>query len=457
MSDDPKSVDAESNRLTGRLKRYGRVSTGLAPLAARAATTKIFGRDLDFGEEGVALAKALGGMKGPVMKIAQLVSTIPGLVPEDMAKELAQLQTNAPAMGWPFVRRRMEAELGEEWQSQYASFEKKAAAAASLGQVHRATSLDGTALACKLQYPDMSSAVEADIKQLNMAIGIFRKIDQVIDPTEITIELSERLREELDYEREAKHIALYRIAFEDDTDISIPKVHQQLSTARLLTMEWLDGSPLMLFKDAHQEIRNNLSAWLFKAWWHPVYTYGVIHGDPHLGNYAARLDGAGMPIGLNLYDYGCVRIFSSRFVSAVIELYRGLQNEDEDQIVAAYETWGFKGLSRDVIDILNVWARFIYQPLLYDGVFSIKGEDGGATQYGRQQALKIHKALKEKGPILIPREFVLMDRAAIGLGGVFTHMDTKLNFYQLFNEVIKDYDIDAVHNKQKDLLRRVGL
>eukprot|EP01036_Dinobryon_divergens_P058111 gene58111-biopygen48195 len=123
------------------------------------------GRD---ASNAVALAQALGGLKGPLMKVAQLVSTIPDVLPPEYAAELAKLQSEAPPMGWAFVKRRMMAELGTDWANRFAEFERHPAAAASLGQVHRATALDGTRLACKLQYADMQSAVEADLAQLQI-------------------------------------------------------------------------------------------------------------------------------------------------------------------------------------------------------------------------------------------------------------------------------------------------
>ena len=121
-----------------------------------------------------SLAAALGGLKGPIMKVAQLLATIPEALPAEYAAELGQLQSQAPPMGWPFVRRRMAAELGPDWEAKFASFEHEAAASASLGQVHRATSHDGRALAAKLQYPDMQSAVEADLAQLSVLFSIHR-------------------------------------------------------------------------------------------------------------------------------------------------------------------------------------------------------------------------------------------------------------------------------------------
>ena len=119
------------------------------------------------------------------MKVAQLMATIPDLLPPEYAAELQKLQSEAPPMGWPFVKRRMMAELGPGWESKFARFEHRPAAAASLGQVHRARSLDGAALACKLQYPDMQSAVEADLQQLQWLLAIRRRLDPAIDTTEI--------------------------------------------------------------------------------------------------------------------------------------------------------------------------------------------------------------------------------------------------------------------------------
>ena len=151
--------DKERNRLTARVQRYGRVGANVGGVAARIASTRLLGLDPDRDGEASALAAALGGLKGPIMKVAQLLATIPEALPAEYAAELGQLQSQAPPMGWPFVRRRMAAELGPDWESRFASFEREAAASASLGQVHRARAHDGRSLAAKLQYPDMQSAV----------------------------------------------------------------------------------------------------------------------------------------------------------------------------------------------------------------------------------------------------------------------------------------------------------
>jgi predicted unusual protein kinase regulating ubiquinone biosynthesis (AarF/ABC1/UbiB family) len=447
--------DSERNRLSGRLARYARVGTGMSGVAARVIGSRAFGLDLDRGANAAELARALGGLKGPIMKVAQLLSTIPDAIPPEYAAELSQLQADAPPMGWAFVKRRMSAELGAGWQKRFKSFDHQPAAAASLGQVHRAQAPDGTPLACKLQYPDMASAVEADIGQLNMIFSSQQRMDPAIDTAEIRLEIADRVREELDYEREAKHIALYARVLDHEPLVRVPKVVPALSTGRLLTMTWQTGRRLLEFKDHDLADRNRLASAMFKAWWHPFSHYAVIHGDPHLGNYTV-FEEDGAPGGINLLDYGCVRIFRPAFVQGVVDLYHGLQSDDRDRVVSAYETWGFTRLDNEMIDILNIWARFIYGPLLEDRVRSIA--DGvSPTEYGRRQAFQVHQALKQKGPVTVPREFVFMDRAAIGLGGVFLHLRAEMNFYRLFNEEIDGFSIDAVARKQAAALKKAGL
>jgi len=440
------------------------VGANVGGVAARYAGRRILGGTPNRAGEASALASALGNLKGPLMKVAQLMATIPDLLPPEYAAELAKLQSEAPPMGWAFVKRRMQAELGPDWQQKFASFEHHPAAAASLGQVHRARSLDGAALACKLQYPDMQSAVEADLQQLQWLLAIRRRLDGAIDTSEIGKEISARVREELDYRREAKHVALYRTMLEGIDIVRVPRAWPELSTGRLLTLDWLEGTRMLAHKNDPLAVRNTLATAMFTAWWYPFSRYGVIHGDPHLGNYTvfdARVEGrprknVSEPAGINLLDYGCIRIFPPQFVRGVVDLYHGLLHDDDELVVRAYETWGFRRLSRELIDTLNIWARFIYAPLLDDRVRTIA--DGVApAEYGRREAFRVHQALKQKGPVTVPREFVFMDRAAIGLGAVFLHLRAELNFYRLFNEAIENFSMERVAARQRAALSGAGL
>lgn len=448
--------DPERNSFGGRIARVASVGANMGAAAASFAFNAVTGPDDADARIAAALKAALGRTKGPLMKIAQMMATIPDLLPPEYATAMAELQANAPSMGWPFVKRRMRAELGEGWEDKFANFEREAAAAASLGQVHRCRSLEGVKLAAKLQYPDMASAVEADLGQLNMLMGFIRSIETSIDGSEVVREIGERLREELDYERERKHMLLYRELLTLKPWVRVPQPVDALCTGRLLTMSWVDGRPLLDFVVAPQPVRNRIAEMLFDAWWVPMTQTGVIHGDPHLGNYSVVGSPETDAEALNLLDFGCVRIFPPKFVSGVVALYRSLDANDFDASAEAYRTWGFVNLSKELIEVLNLWARFIYGPLLDDRVRTIA--DGiKPGEYGRKEAFRVRQLLKERGPVRIPAEFVFMDRAAIGLGAAFLHLGAELNFYRLFQDSIAGFDVDVLAKRQQAALTKVGL
>jgi len=446
------SPRSDRNRLVGRVRRYARVGGAVGGAAAKLAGGRLFGVKLDRDRHAADLTAALGGLKGPLMKVAQILSTIPDALPAEYAERLAALQANAPPMGWSFVKRRMAAELGPDWERRFRSFEHEAAAAASLGQVHRATAKDGVLLACKLQYPDMASAVEADIRQLRVILALYGRYDRAIDTGNIHAEIAARLREELDYRREAKQIGLYRLMLAAEKGVHLPTPVAALSTGRLLTMDWLEGKPLLDVARSARSValRNEVALHMFRAWYVPFYGYGVIHGDPHLGNYSVRPDGS-----VNLLDFGCIRVFPPSFVQGVIDLYEALRRGDDALAVHAYESWGFTGLNCEVIAVLNRWAGFVYGPLLEDRPRRIQESASGA--YGAKVAAEVHAELRRLGPVKPPREFVLMDRAAVGLGSVFLHLKAEVNWHRLFHGLIEGFDVKALAKRQAKALKQAGL
>ena len=445
-------ADENRSNVFGEIRRFARTSGAVSGIAARVAGEKVFGFKTDKAAHAEDLKAILGGLKGPLMKVAQILSTIPDALPEAYAKELSELQANAPSMGSAFVRRRMQGELGPEWRGRFGSFVEQAAAAASLGQVHRATMKDGTAVACKLQYPDMASVVEADLRQLRVAMRLYRQLDRAIDGDEIYAEIAERLKEELDYVREAAQMRLYGIMLRDDPLVSIPRPVEELSTGRLLTMTWLDGTPMQtrIEQAPPLETRNEIARALFHAWYVPFYRYGVIHGDPHLGNYQVRADD-----GLNLLDFGAIRVFPARFVRGVIDLYEAIRDNDDAKAQHAYEGWGFTIASREQMDVLNKWARFVYEPLLQDRVRRI--QENGDSQYGRSVVEEVHAGLKKHGAVRPPREFLLMDRSAVGLGSVFLRLGSELNWSRMFQEMIEGFDTAQLAARQAAALTEAGV
>jgi predicted unusual protein kinase regulating ubiquinone biosynthesis (AarF/ABC1/UbiB family) len=446
---------SDDDSFTGRVRRYARVGGAMGGLAARLAGERYLGMPIDRERHAADLKAALGGIKGPLMKVAQLLATIPDALPEEYVRELIQLQANAPAMGWPFVRRRMMGELGPEWPGRFASFEHAAARAASLGQVHRAVALDGTPLAAKLQYPEMASAVEADLRQLKLAMGLYERYDRTVSTGEIHAEIADRLREELDYLREAAHMRLYREILKDEPGVAVPRPLPELSTRRLLTMTWLEGQPILDFAaTASLGARNEIALRMFRIWYVPFYYYGVIHGDPHLGNYTVAPDRT-----VNLLDFGCVRVFPPGFVKGVIDLYHALERNDPELAVAAYRGWGFGELSHEMIAVLNRWAGFVYGPLLDDRARMIQEKRAGGPPINDSRGLvdSVHRDIRRLGGIAPPRAFVFMDRAAIGLGSVFLHLKAKINWHRLFHELIDDFDESVLAERQRKALKRAGV
>jgi predicted unusual protein kinase regulating ubiquinone biosynthesis (AarF/ABC1/UbiB family) len=441
----------EGPTIRGRVGRYGRVGATVGGAALRLAGGRYLRREVDHGRNAADLKAALGGLKGPMMKAAQILATIPDALPADYARELAELQANAPPMGWAFVRRRMAAELGPDWQDRFAEFGRTAARAASLGQVHEVRDHDGARLACKLQYPDMASIVAADLNQLKLVFSVMRRYDPAIDTRQIQAELAERLTEELDYVREARHTRLYGAMLADEPGVRVPEVVDDLSAARLLTTAWLDGEPMASFAErADPALREAAARNMFRAWYVPFYGCGVIHGDPHLGNYSVNDDGT-----VNLFDFGCIRVFPPRFVAGVIELYHALVDEDRDRMVHAYGLWGFADMSDALLDTLNLWARFLYRPLMEDRVQRIQESESGL--YGAKVLHEVRTKLRALGGVTPPREFVLMDRAAIGLGSVFLRLRAEINWHREFHALIDGFDVDALAARQAAMLDAHGI
>ena len=445
----------EDNRFAARAARYARVGANMGGVAARMAGARLLGGN-DETANAAALGKALGGLKGPIMKMAQLFATIPEALPPGICRGAAEIaEPTPPRWARPSSSgacRRNSGRTGRDASGLLISSPQPQPRSARCTGPRPTTAVLSPASCNIPTWPRPSRRTSVSSTS---CFSVHRRMSPAVDTREILKEVSERVREELHYRREAQHAALYRHMLAEVPEVSVPDVHDDLTTERLLTMGWLEGRKLLDFKDADLETRNRIAVAMFKAWWVPFMRYGVIHGDPHLGNYTVRSEGDRVT-GINLLDYGCIRVFPASFVGAVVNLYQGLLQRDDAQVARAYDTWGFRGLKSELIDTLNLWAKFIYGPILDDRVRTVaNGIEPG--KYGRREAFEVHKVLKEKGPILIPREFVFMDRAAVGLGSVFLHLNAEMNFAKMFQDIIGDFDEAKVAERQSAALRAVGL
>ena len=335
------------------------------------------------------------------MKVAQLMATIPDAAAARIRRGTAEAAERRAADG---LGLRQAAHDGGAWRRlagevRRASSTSRPPPPRSARCIARARPT-ASALACKLQYPDMQSAVEADLQQLDWLFAIHRRMDPVIDTT--------RDRQG-DRARACARSSTTSARRSTSRSISA-MLAERRSRARA------DGVAGALDRPAaHARLarghascsatrtRRSSSATasaqaMFTAWWLPFSRYGVIHGDPHLGNYTVFDEGGAparhQPARLRLHPHLPAELRRRRGRS----LSRPAATTTTTCVVHAYETWGFKGLSRELIDILNIWARFIYGPLLDDRVRTIA--DGvKPSEYGRREAFRVHQALKEKGPV----------------------------------------------------------
>ena len=245
-------------------------------------------------------------------------------------------------------------------------------------------------------------------------------------------------------------MALYREMLAGEARICVPEPVPELSTRRLLTMTWLEGEPILRCLEWPEARRTELAITMFRAWYVPFFDYGVLHGDPHLGNYTVQPDGA-----LNLLDFGCLRAFPPALVQGVIDLYHAVQSRDRALATHAYRTWRFEQLSPEVPAALNVWARFLFEPLLEDRRQTLGALSG--EMHGRATAERVIAELHQAGGVDVPREFVIMDRAAIGLSAVFLRLQAKVNWHRLFEELIANFDMAALERRQTEALTRHGV
>ncbi len=299
---------AEDKIPKGRIRRSAKLGSALGVQATRYAGTKAANvarsderaeRQLEARhlETAVKMAATLGEMKGAAMKLGQLASFVdteflPPEYAELYQEELAKLRTSAPSMPWEKVGKVLEEEYrGEPLEELFAEIEHEAFAAASIGQVHRATLHDGRAVAVKIQYPGIAEALESDLRNVGMIMRLARAIAPGLDAREVAEELRLRVMEELDYEYEAQSQRTFARAYRGHPFIYVPDVLTRLSRRRVLVTEYVDGLGFEDVKRLPQEDRNRFGEIVFRFCFGSIYHLQQFNADPHPGNYILMPDG----------------------------------------------------------------------------------------------------------------------------------------------------------------------
>ncbi len=369
---------------------------------------------------------ALGGMKGAVMKLGQLVSVVAVGLPDSYAENLRSLQQDAPPMAFNLVEQVVTSELGRPPRRVFRHFETEPAAAASIGQVHRAALADGTPVAVKVQYPGVDVAIQADLDNAQVLYGFARMAAPGLDPEQLVGELRDRMSEELDYRLEAQRQELFRLAYEGHPWVRIPQVHQEFSSRRVLTTDWVSGDSFYTVADGSRERRDRTAEQLFRFWTGSVFGLGMFNGDPHPGNYFFAGDT------IWFLDFGLVKVFADEHVRQLGEQISVLRSGDGDALVDAMVRFGWlrePGLVP--AERALEYGRLVFRPL-------IEPEFTYTREY---MAEVVQATFMVDGPfgdvirqVTLPRDHVILNRIVMGLGALFARLGATGVWSAIFDE-----------------------
>jgi predicted unusual protein kinase regulating ubiquinone biosynthesis (AarF/ABC1/UbiB family) len=309
--------------------------------------------------------EAMGYLRGAVMKLGQALAMFPRLVPEKFTDVLSSLHFEAPAMHYALVREHLADELGGDPEEVFASFEAEAFAAASLGQVHRATLRSGERVAVKVQYPGIARTIRKDVASLRRLLFPLRLSADWNSVNAQFGEVQNVLESETDYEQEAASLREARAAFREDDGIVVPRVYDRYSTRRVLTMEYLEGDHIQAFlaRNPSQELRNHFGDQIFRASLRLYMSRRMLYSDFNPGNLLFREDGT-----LGLIDFGGMRRFNDAEWALLREAHDAMCSTDRSRVLKYIQhSLMFSDQEMrsrtDVVDLVEEWANLYWGPL----------------------------------------------------------------------------------------------
>ncbi|HWA67396.1 MAG TPA: AarF/ABC1/UbiB kinase family protein [Mycobacteriales bacterium] len=423
MSDIPKWAISRSVKLASLpLGAAGRTAVGLGKRIggrpAEMVATEIQARTAE------QLFKVLGELKGGAMKFGQALSVFEAALPEDLAAPyraaLTKLQDAAPPMPASAVHQVLSEAFGADWREQFREWNDKPAAAASIGQVHKAVWHDGREVAVKLQYPGAGPALMSDLNQLARFARMFAVLSPGLDVKPLIKELKERVKEELDYSLEAKTQAEYAAAYDGDEDFVVPKVVAH--AGNVIVTEWVDGTPLSaIIRDGSREDRNRAGLLFARFLLSGPSRAGLLHADPHPGNFRLTADGK-----LAVLDYGAVNRLPDGLPTTMGPLGRLALEGRGQEVLDGLRAEGFvpEGLEVDAQAILD-YVQPLLEPVATDTFhFSRRWLRGEAARVvdPRSPAAQLGRKLN------LPPDYLLMHRVAAGSIGVLCQLDAEIPY-----------------------------
>jgi predicted unusual protein kinase regulating ubiquinone biosynthesis (AarF/ABC1/UbiB family) len=375
------------------------------------------------------VTRTMGDMKGAVMKFGQILSMMTGFVPDELAAQLASLQSDAPPMAYELVERVIEQELGAPPGQVFRRFERQPFAAASIGQVHRARLRDGTDVAVKVQYPGVREAIAHDLANVAMLVGMAGVVSPGLDAGPIIRDLKDGILGELDYRREAANQRRFYDEFRGHAFIRIPQVFDDYSTDRVLTQELLRGKPFAAALEWPDAERQRLGEIIFRYAFGSIYRHRLFNGDPHPGNYVVLGDGA-----VGFVDYGCVAEFTPEMIAGFVRVIHALLSGDHEGWRAAVEDIGI--LRRDApFTTEQLWEHmhWYWAPILEPEVTftpELAGEMIRRNTQTTGEGGRINKYCN------VPPGMVFLTRINFGLAGVLSELRTRGPWRDIIREYI---------------------
>lgn len=429
--------DDDKKLKTGRFSRLAKLATMSAKLSGDVVSrgmkrlTGTQGDDASILGAGAAekLVATLGDLKGLAMKIGQQMSMDPELLTPEVRRVIARLQNQAPPMPFSQVEEVIRSQLGKAPLEAFATFDEKPMASASLGQVHGATTHDGQKVAVKVQYPDIARALQSDLDNLGTMVNVFAASTRLTQGKSYFAEIRESMMDELDYRQEAERALRFEAASKVLPDLKVPRCLRELTAEKVLTLEFIEGPTLKEFINALPEDnaeRFRVSRLVMRAVWGPFMVAGLIHSDPHPGNFILMADGR-----VGVLDFGAIKQLSPAWVDVNHRLFRHVvKGETFDAVKLSMES-GFQfddpeGAREMVETVLDIATR---PPRSHD--FDFKASD--ITKDMRNLFIK---NAPKMGKIKPPRESVQFYRAVGGLSQNLENIGARGDFKKVYEEML---------------------
>ena len=431
----PQSSAVPSSRL-GRLARIGSMASSVAGNMLVAGVQQLAqGKRPKLSDllltpaNARKVAQQLAQMRGAAMKVGQLISMDAGeLLPPELAAILARLRSDANAMPQRQVQAVLTANWGAQWQQRFAQFSFTPIAAASIGQVHRATTTDGRDLAIKIQYPGVRKSISSDVNNVASLLRLSGLLPKTLDVAPLLLEAKRQLREEADYQAEGAHLQRFFDLLAGAPEFVVPALHADLTTKNVLAMSFVEGVPVESMESAPQEERDRMVSLLVGLLFRELFEFGLMQTDPNFANYRYNTDSKK----LILLDFGATRSFTPAFGQAYVQLMHAAMAGDRAGMARAGLAIGYFSAQTQpqhqeaVLDIFQM----ALEPLCCDGAYDFGTTDMAQRLRQAGMALGLDRDFWHIPPI----DTLFLHRKLGGLFLLAARLRARVNVGQLLQE-----------------------